>query len=164
MMFTTVTCQQCGLPFTGWHTRLFCDKCSHLRNLKGSEYKQKNPNNHQKSIQTVDGRSSVRTIPIKRYGREGSVLTYKDLITITAIKNDLPIKQVEKIFREMFATIERALAQGERVQILGFGTFSVRETVARKGRNPRTGEPIDLPATKHVHFTQSKKFKGLLKC
>ena len=136
-MFTTVTCQQCGLPFTGWHTRLFCDKCSHLRNLKGSEYRQENSNSNQKSIQTVD----VRTIPIKRYGREGSVLTYKDLITIAAIKNDLPTKQVEKIFREVFAAIERALARGERVQIAGFGTFSVKERLPRKGMNPRTGEP-----------------------
>ena len=90
-------------------------------------------------------------------------MTSKELITIAAIKNDIPIKQVEKIFREV-AMISRELERGERVQIVGFGTFSVKERLPRKGMNPRTGEPIDLPPTKHVHFKQGKKFKELLKC
>lgn len=91
-------------------------------------------------------------------------MTSKELITIVAIKNNIPIKQVEKIFREVFAMISRELERGERVQIVGFGTFSVKERLPRKGMNPRTGEPIDLPPTKHVHFKQGKAFKELLKC
>ena len=89
-------------------------------------------------------------------------MTSKELITIAAIKNDMPIKQVEKLFREVFAAISRELERGERVQIVGFGTFSIKERLPRRGRNPRTGEPIDLPPTKHVHFKQGKKFKELL--
>ncbi|MBQ6004793.1 MAG: HU family DNA-binding protein [Selenomonadaceae bacterium] len=89
-------------------------------------------------------------------------MTSKELITIAAIRNDIPIKQVEKIFREVFATISRELERGERVQIVGFGTFSVKERLPRRGRNPRTGEPIDLPPTKHVHFKQGRKIKELL--
>lgn len=53
-------------------------------------------------------------------------------------------------------TISEALRDGEKVDLLGFGSFSVKETPARTGRNPRTGEEIEIPAGKKVKFKPSR--------
>ena len=90
-------------------------------------------------------------------------MTRSQLITEIA-EMGMSRTQAKWFCNEVFAMIKEALMRGEQVQIVGFGTFSVKERLPRKGMNPRTKETIDLPATKHVHFTQSKSFKGLLKC
>jgi DNA-binding protein HU-beta len=56
----------------------------------------------------------------------------------------------------LFAAIGAALKQGERVELRGFGTFSVIETKARTGRNPRTGKPIRIPPGRRVRFKPAK--------
>ncbi|OIS65855.1 DNA-binding protein, partial [Bacillus subtilis] len=66
---------------------------------------------------------------------------------------------VEKVFD----TISEALKSGEKVSIPGFGTFEVRERAARKGRNPQTGEEIDIPATKAPAFKPAKALKDAVK-
>ena len=53
-----------------------------------------------------------------------------------------------------------ALRRGERIEIRGFGTFSVTETKARNGRNPRTGQPVKIPAGRRVRFKPSKTLLG----
>jgi len=55
-----------------------------------------------------------------------------------------------------------ALAEGEKVQLVGFGTFEVRERAAREGRNPRTKEVIQIPASKVPVFKPGKDFKDLV--
>lgn len=64
------------------------------------------------------------------------------------------------ILEVAFDIIQKELVRGGRIQILGFGTFSVKERSERKGTNPRTGEEIHLPAKKRPHFTASKSFKA----
>lgn len=59
--------------------------------------------------------------------------------------------------------IETALAKGESVQVIGFGTFEVRERAERKGRNPQTGEEIVIPATKVPAFKVGKALKDVVK-
>ena len=59
----------------------------------------------------------------------------------------------------VFGAIEEALKEGDRVQVTGFGTFEVRERSARTGRNPRTGEPVQIPASKAPAFKASKNLK-----
>jgi DNA-binding protein HU-beta len=55
--------------------------------------------------------------------------------------------------------LSEALANGEEVMLRGFGSFKISERKARQGRNPRTGETINLPATKAIHFKPSKELK-----
>ena len=61
-----------------------------------------------------------------------------------------------------FACIADHLADGERVSVPGFGSFSVSERAARKGRNPATGQEIDIPASKNARFKAGKDLKGSL--
>lgn len=63
----------------------------------------------------------------------------------------------------VFAAIGDAMAKGETVQLLGFGTFGVKERAAREGRNPRTGETVKIPATKVPSFKAGKGLKDKVK-
>ena len=68
-------------------------------------------------------------------------------------------RAVDALFDTGTGVIARALRQGERVQITGFGTFEARERAARPGRNPRTGEKIRIPASRAVSFRAGKGLK-----
>ena len=72
-------------------------------------------------------------------------------------------KEATEIINEVFDIIKDALVKGDSVQIIGFGTFKVRERKEREGRDPRTGEVISIPPTKRVHFTQGKSLKGAIR-
>lgn len=87
-------------------------------------------------------------------------MTRKELIGVVAIKCSVPNNQAAKIIDAAINTIKHELIvmHGE-VDIPGFGKFSVRDRAARKGTNPRTGEPIDLPASKLPCFTAGRAFK-----
>jgi DNA-binding protein HU-beta len=67
--------------------------------------------------------------------------------------------QAEAAYDALFAIVADALKKGDAVSISGFGSFKVVERAARKGRNPRTGEGIDIPASRAVKFTPSKALK-----
>lgn len=64
---------------------------------------------------------------------------------------------------DLFEIIQSELANGEKVVITGFGTFEVRERAASKGRNPRTGATVDIPATNIVKFKPGKALKEAVK-
>lgn len=71
----------------------------------------------------------------------------------------LPVADVELSVRTLLEQMSQALADGERIEIRGFGSFSLHYRPARMGRNPRTGEPVALPA-KHVpHFRPGKELR-----
>jgi DNA-binding protein HU-beta len=72
---------------------------------------------------------------------------------------DLTKKKAAEVVDAVLAGIEDALKRGEKVQIIGFGAFEVRERAARKGRNPQTGEEIDIAASKTVGFSAGKGLK-----
>ena len=63
----------------------------------------------------------------------------------------------------VFTTIQETLAKGEKVQLIGFGNFEVRDRAARKGRNPQTGEEISIPASKVPAFKPGKALKDAVK-
>ncbi len=67
--------------------------------------------------------------------------------------------KTERASDRLFTTIAKALTDGEDVRIPGFGTFVVVERRARKGRNPKTGEPVDIPARRAVKLTPSKALR-----
>lgn len=82
-----------------------------------------------------------------------------ELISSVSEKAEITKKDAEKIVNAVFASIEEALAKGEKVQLVGFGTFEVRERASRTGRNPKTGEEISIPATKVPAFKAGKALK-----
>ncbi len=85
-----------------------------------------------------------------------------ELVSQIAVKTEMSKKDVEKVVNAFFDTVEGALKVDEKVQLIGFGTFEVKARQARKGRNPQTGEEIDIPATKVPAFKAGKALKEAL--
>ncbi len=81
------------------------------------------------------------------------------LIEAVAAKADLKKKDAEAAVNAITAAIAEALKAGDKVQLVGFGTFEVKERAAREGRNPKTGEKITIAASKHPAFTAGKALK-----
>ena len=86
-------------------------------------------------------------------------MTKAELVKNVAEKSGLDRKQADKAVVAIFETIKKALIEGDKVQIIGFGTFENRTRSARKGRNPRTGEEISIPASKLPSFKAGKGLK-----
>ena len=81
------------------------------------------------------------------------------LIEAVAAKADIKKKDAEAAVNAFAAVIADALKAGEKVQLVGFGTFEVKERAAREGRNPKTGEKITIKASKAPAFTAGKALK-----
>lgn len=86
-----------------------------------------------------------------------------ELIKAVSEKAELTQKDAAKVLDAVLETITETLANNDKVQIIGFGTFEVRERAARKGRNPQTGEEIEIPATKAPAFKPGKELKEAVK-
>ncbi len=86
-----------------------------------------------------------------------------DLIDGVAAKSGLTKKDATAAVEGLFEVVTDYLAEGERVQVIGFGTFEVRDRAARKGRNPQTGEEIEIAATKVPAFKAGKGLKDAVK-
>ena len=82
-----------------------------------------------------------------------------ELIEVVAQKADLKKKDAEAAVNAVFAAFEDALAAGEKVQLIGFGTLEVKTKAARTGRNPATGESIEISASKQIKFSAGKTLK-----
>ena len=81
------------------------------------------------------------------------------LIDAVAAATDLPRAQVEATLAATLAQVRSAVASGDKVQLLGFGTFEPRQRSARTGRNPATGAALQVPATRVVGFKVGTQFK-----
>jgi len=86
-----------------------------------------------------------------------------ELVAAVAEKTELTKKDATKAVEAVFDTIQETLANGEKVQLIGFGNFEVRDRAARKGRNPQTGEEIEIPASKVPAFKAGKALKEAVK-
>ena len=82
------------------------------------------------------------------------------LIDVVSKNAGLKRKDAEAAVNSVFAAITSALADGEKVQLIGFGSFSVKAKEARTGRNPATGETITIPASKQPAFAAGKELKA----
>ena len=89
----------------------------------------------------------------------GNLVNKAELISVMAEKSGLTKKDTEKALNSFIEAVEEALENGDKVQLVGFGTFEVRERSARKGRNPQTGEEIDIPAASVPAFKAGKALK-----
>jgi DNA-binding protein HU-beta len=90
-------------------------------------------------------------------------LNKSDLISQVAEKAGLKKVDAEKAVNAIFDSIGEALKEGDKVQLIGFGTFETRERSARVGRNPQTGTEIQIPASKVPAFKPGSGLKDLLK-
>ncbi|WP_456274223.1 HU family DNA-binding protein [Bacillus sp. AK031] len=86
-----------------------------------------------------------------------------ELINAVAEAAELSKKDATKAVDAVFDSIQNALANGDKVQLIGFGNFEVRERAARKGRNPQTGEEIEISASKVPAFKPGKALKEAVK-
>jgi DNA-binding protein HU-beta len=89
-------------------------------------------------------------------------MTKSDLIERLAGKADLTRPRAEELLDFLLNDVTEALKQGEKVNISGFGTFTVSNRKARTGRNPKTGEPIEIPASRSAKFKAGKTLKEAL--
>ena len=86
-----------------------------------------------------------------------------ELIENVASSTGLTKKDAAAAVDAVFSTIQETLAKGEKVQLIGFGNFEVRERAARKGRNPQTGQEIQIAASKVPAFKPGKALKDAVK-
>jgi DNA-binding protein HU-beta len=86
-----------------------------------------------------------------------------ELVDAVAKQAELSKQDAKKAVEALFETISDTLAQEEKIQLIGFGTFEVRERAARTGRNPQTGEEMTIPASKAPAFKPGKELKEAVK-
>ncbi|MFT4107300.1 MAG: HU family DNA-binding protein [Lacrimispora sp.] len=85
-----------------------------------------------------------------------------ELIAAVAEKAELSKKDAEKAVKALTDVISEELVKGEKIQLVGFGTFEVSERAAREGRNPRSGEVMNIPASRTPKFKAGKALKDLI--
>lgn len=86
-------------------------------------------------------------------------MTKQDLVDSIAKDAGIPKAAAEKAVNSFVKTVTKALTKGDKLSLLGFGSFSVVKTAARKGMNPQTKKPIQIPAGKRPKFTAGKTLK-----
>jgi len=92
-------------------------------------------------------------------GGEAHVMTKSDLIDRIAEKLKLPRGKAEEVVNMVFESMENSLKQGERIEIRGFGSFEIRNYKAYEGRNPRTGNPVEVQPKRLPFFKVGKELK-----
>ena len=90
-------------------------------------------------------------------------MTKTELIAAVAAKAELSKQDSEKAVNAFIEAVSDSLKNGVKVQLVGFGTFEVRDRAAREGKNPSTGEPLKIPATKVPAFKAGKALKDIVK-
>ena len=87
-------------------------------------------------------------------------MTKSELVDILATKyTHIAVRDVENAVRQMTDTLATKLVDDERIEIRGFGSFTLRKRAARKGRNPKTGESVMVPRKAMVHFKPGKELR-----
>ncbi|GAB1779159.1 MULTISPECIES: HU family DNA-binding protein [Priestia] len=86
-----------------------------------------------------------------------------ELVDAVATQAELSKQDAKKAVEALFETISNTLANEEKIQLVGFGTFEVRERAERTGRNPQTGKQITIPASKVPAFKAGKELKEAVK-
>ena len=90
-------------------------------------------------------------------------MTKTELVAAVAAKSELSKKDAEKAVNAFIDAVSETLKSGDKVQLVGFGTFEVRERAEREGKNPATGEAIHIAATKVPAFKAGKALKDAVK-
>ncbi len=89
-------------------------------------------------------------------------MTKADLVERVAHEADMTKKDAEQLVEIIFESIVSTLNKGEKIELRGFGSFRVRERNARKGRNPKTGTAVNIPAKRVAYFKPGKELKDII--
>ena len=89
-------------------------------------------------------------------------MTKADLVESVAKEAEMTKKDAEQLVEIIFDSIVNTLNKGEKIELRGFGSFRVRHRNARKGRNPKTGEAVSIPAKRVAYFKPGKDLKELI--
>ena len=89
-------------------------------------------------------------------------MTKADLVERVAHEAEMTKKDAEQLVEIVFDSITESLNKGEKIELRGFGSFRVRERNSRKGRNPKTGTGVSVPAKKVPYFKPGKEIKDLI--
>ncbi|HVS01618.1 MAG TPA: integration host factor subunit beta [Thermoanaerobaculia bacterium] len=89
-------------------------------------------------------------------------MTKAELVEEVSQKTGLPKKQAEVIVNTVFESIVDSLKTGEKIELRGFGSFRIRRRDSRVGRNPKTGERVEVPAKRIPYFKPGKELRELL--
>ncbi len=89
-------------------------------------------------------------------------MTKADLVEKVSVEAEMTKKDAEQLVEIVFDSIVGSLNKGEKIELRGFGSFRVRERNARKGRNPKTGEAVNIPAKRVAYFKPGKELKELI--
>ncbi|MBD0326148.1 MAG: integration host factor subunit beta [Pyrinomonadaceae bacterium] len=89
-------------------------------------------------------------------------MTKAELVEDVARAAELTKKDAERLVEIVFESIIDTLNHGEKIELRGFGSFRVRERGARRGRNPKTGDPVNIPAKRVPYFKPGKELKELI--
>jgi DNA-binding protein HU-beta len=95
----------------------------------------------------------------KKPAKSAPTVTLKHLAAELAESHEIPKKQSEAMLGELVTSIVKHLKKGERLRLVGLGILQVRHRAARMGRNPATGDPIKIKASKKVNFRAAKELK-----
>jgi integration host factor subunit beta len=87
-------------------------------------------------------------------------MTKSELIEAVSEKIDVPKNRAEDIVNAVFDAMTDALLNNQRIEVRGFGSFSIREYRSRKGRNPRTGDEVQVDEKKSIHFKVGKELRS----
>jgi DNA-binding protein HU-beta len=90
------------------------------------------------------------------------IMNRGELVDAIAAKAEVTKKDADTLIGAVLDTIMEAVAAGDKVTLVGFGSFEARERAAREGRNPQTGETLQIPATTVPAFSAGKQFKDLV--
>lgn len=89
-------------------------------------------------------------------------MTKADLVDEVSRATELSRKDSEVIVEALFESVVKALKKSDKLEVRGFGSFRIRKRKARQGRNPKTGERVDVPEKKVPYFKPSKELKDLI--
>lgn len=82
-----------------------------------------------------------------------------ELVDAVAAKTNITKKQADEVISAFLSVVTEAVANGDKVTLVGFGSFERRDRSEREGRNPKTNEPMTIPATRVPAFSAGKQFK-----
>lgn len=83
----------------------------------------------------------------------------QELVSAVAEKSGVSQKAANDVLTALLETVQDAVKAGDKVALVGFGTFELAERAARTGRNPQTGKPVEIEASKYPRFKPGKPFK-----
>ena len=89
-------------------------------------------------------------------------MTKADLVEDVAVAAELTKKDADRLVEIVFESVIETLNQGEKIELRGFGSFRVRARGSRRGRNPKTGDPVDIPAKRVPYFKPGTELKELI--